>query len=113
MTAHKAHKGAHAKASGEESGTPGTPGTRVQSATAVAVAHQDLFVSGRRAGHARDATRRGALLAFHANFRFGWRSKCDLLRKVGLLHVSAPAADVCDDPAGFRCAPLVAPEGRP
>ena len=29
---------AHAKASGVESGTPGTPGTRVQSATAIAVA---------------------------------------------------------------------------
>ena len=67
------------------------------------VANQDLFVSGRRGAFARDAVRRGALLAFHANFRFGWRAQCDLLRKLGLLFVET-AGDVCADPAGFECA---------
>ena len=75
------------------------------------VANQDLFVSGRRGAFARDAVRRGALLAFHANFRFGWRAKCDLLRKLGLLFVET-AGDVCADPAGFECGGLGSPRSR-
>ena len=65
--------------------------------------NQDLFVSGRRAAFAREQLRRGELVAFHANFRFGWRAKCDLLRKLGLRFVET-AGDVCGDPAGFECA---------
>ena len=67
------------------------------------VLNQDLFVSGRRAAFAREALRRNELLAFHANFLYGWRAKCEKLRKLGLLFVGVPRGDVCRDPAAATC----------
>jgi hypothetical protein len=67
------------------------------------VLNQDLFVSGRRAAFAREALRRNELLAFHANFLYGWRAKCEKLRKLGLLFVDVAGGDVCRDPAAATC----------
>ena len=67
------------------------------------VLNQDLFVSGRRAAFAREALHRNELLAFHANFLYGWRAKCEKLRKLGLLFVGVPGGDVCRDPAAATC----------
>jgi hypothetical protein len=67
------------------------------------VLNQDLFVSGRRAAFAREALHRNELLAFHANFLYGWRAKCEKLRKLGLLFVDVPQGDVCREPAAATC----------
>ena len=67
------------------------------------VLNQDLFVSGRRAAFAREALHRNELLAFHANFLYGWRAKCEKLRKLGLLFVDVAGGDVCRDPAAVTC----------
>ena len=67
------------------------------------VLNQDLFVSGRRAAFAREALHRNELLAFHANFLYGWRAKCEKLRKLGLLFVDVAGGDVCRDPAAATC----------
>ena len=72
-------------------------------ASELVVLNQDLFVSGRRAAFAREALHRNELLAFHANFLYGWRAKCEKLRKLGLLFVGVPRGDVCRDPAAATC----------
>jgi len=72
-------------------------------ASSLVVLNQDLFVSGRRAAFAREALRRNELLAFHANFLYGWRAKCEKLRKLGLLFVDVAGGDVCRDPAAATC----------
>ena len=66
-------------------------------AAPLVVLNQDLFVSGRRAAFAREAKAKNALLAFHANFLFGWRAKCEKLRRLGLLFVDVADGDVCRD----------------
>ena len=71
--------------------------------SSLVVLNQDLFVSGRRAAFAREALRRNELLAFHANFLYGWRAKCEKLRKLGLLFVGVPGGDVCRDAAAATC----------
>ena len=71
--------------------------------SSLVVLNQDLFVSGRRAAFAREALRRNELLAFHANFLYGWRAKCEKLRKLGLLFVDVAGGDVCRDPAAATC----------
>ena len=77
-------------------------------AAPLVVLNQDLFVSGRRAAFAREAKAKNALLAFHANFLFGWRAKCEKLRRLGLLFVDVAGGDVCRDhdasaAAGVTC----------
>ena len=52
------------------------------------VLNLDLFVSGRRAVFAKTQNAQHKLLAFHCNFRLGWKSKCETLRKLDMLHVS-------------------------
>ena len=71
--------------------------------SSLVVLNQDLFVSGRRAAFAREALRRNELLAFHANFLYGWRAKCEKLRKLGLLFVDVAGGDVCRDAAAATC----------
>lgn len=71
--------------------------------SSLVVLNQDLFVSGRRAAFAREALHRNELLAFHANFLYGWRAKCEKLRKLGLLFVDVAGGDVCHDPAAATC----------
>ena len=71
--------------------------------SSLVVLNQDLFVSGRRAAFAREALHRNELLAFHANFLYGWRAKCEKLRKLGLLFVDVAGGDVCRDPAAATC----------
>ena len=71
--------------------------------SSLVVLNQDLFVSGRRAAFAREALHRNELLAFHANFLYGWRAKCEKLRKLGLLFVGVARGDVCRDPAAATC----------
>ena len=55
------------------------------------------------AAFAREALHRNELLAFHANFLYGWRAKCEKLRKLGLLFVDVAGGDVCRDPAAATC----------
>lgn len=66
------------------------------------------FASGQRPAAARDADQKGSLLVFHANFRFGWRSKCELLRKLGMLHITTATGDanVCRAQSPVRGAAL-------
>lgn len=61
------------------------------------------FVSGQRPILALEADRRGDLVAFHCNFRFGWRAKCRTLRFVNLLFLQDPESKVCQRPPRPRC----------
>lgn len=61
------------------------------------------FASGQRPALAREADRQGRLLAFHCNFRFGWRAKCLTLRNMGLLFLGSPNTDICHLPPQPSC----------
>ncbi|KAJ1454975.1 hypothetical protein M885DRAFT_520886 [Pelagophyceae sp. CCMP2097] len=69
------------------------------------VLNLDLFVSGRRAAFARQADARSELLAFHCNFRFGWKSKCETLHKLGMLPTAASRGTVRQPRLGRRTGP--------
>jgi len=65
----------------------------------------NTFASGQRVALALQARDRGDLVAFHCNFRFGWKSKCQTLQKMGMLYVQAfsVGGDVCTEPPFPRC----------
>ena len=75
-----------------------------QRKTTLTVLDTTQFASGQRPILARQADERGELRAFHCNFNFGWRAKCETLKKMNMLYINSSTTNVCrDDDTRSQC----------
>lgn len=74
----------------------------------ILILNANTFASGQRPAYARQTDNEQRLAAFHCNFRFGWRAKCQTLRFMDLLFIEGPdhnssTNDVCKGSHQPRC----------